>query len=179
MASGTYERRFVQIFNDTDHWFAQRAAASGSAPADLPDVTIGHDGIAFAGEMKSSSEACIYLEPEEAEALKRYARAFGMHPVAIGRFKRGSPSIKGTDRHPKAYYIWNLEDMGTSSRSDNLRGDPRADNWAARIAHPEADADGIHPEHLSGFHLRHGVKGELGKGITAPPADSAALPEGA
>jgi len=166
------ERRFVKMFSDTDHWWAQRAAASGSATdADLPDVTFAHDGLAFAGEEKTTSEPYIYLDPDEVEQLQAYAAAYGMIAVAIGRFKRTSPAIVGTDRSPRAFYVWNPNDMERTD-AGTYRGHPDDGRWAAKIAEPDGPADGILPEHLSSFHLRHGLAGELGKGITEPPKNS-------
>ena len=165
------ERTLVRMFGDTEHWWAQRAAASGSATAaDLPDVTFAHDGIAFAGEEKTTSEPYIYVDPEEFEQLEDYARAYGMEPVLIGRFKRGSDGIP-TGASSRAFYVWNPEDMERTD-AGTLRGSPTDGQWAAKIAEPDGTAEGIHPEDLTSFRLYHGMKGKLGAGITEPPASS-------
>lgn len=166
------ERRFVRMFSDTEHWWAQRAAASGSATdAELPDVTFAHAGIAFAGEEKTTAEPYIYLEEEEVEDLQAYADAYGMRAVAIGRFKRTSPAIVGTGRSPRAFYVWNPDDMERTN-AGTYRGSPGDGQWAAVIAEPAGPAEGIRPDQLTGFHLRHGLRGALGKGITEPPVNS-------
>lgn len=176
--SDAMERRFVGMFNDTDHWWAQRAAASGSGgEADLPDVTFAHDGVAFAGEEKTTAKPYVYVTPEELRDLQAYAGAYGMRAVVIGRFKRTSDAITGTDRSPRAFYIWNPNDMETTD-AGTLRGHPDDGKWAAKVKEPDGPADGILPSELSSFHLHHGLAGKLGKGITEPAANSS-LVEGA
>ena len=170
------ERTFVRMFGATEHWWAQRAAASGSATeADLPDVTFAQNGIAFAGEEKTTSEPYIYADPDEAEQLEDYARAYGMEPVLIGRFKRGSDGLP-TGISSRAFYVWNPEDMEQTD-AGTLRGSPTDGQWAAKIAEPDGTAEGIYPEDLTSFHLYHGVKGRLGAGITESAANSS-LQEG-
>lgn len=167
--TGEYERRLVQIFRETDEWIAQRAAASGSATdGELPDVTFAENSIAFAGELKTTSDAYIYIDPAEIEALRTYCYAYGMEPVAIGRFKRTSPAIVGTELSPKAYYVWRPGEMDRTD-AGTYRGDPADGNWAAKIADPDGDAEGILPEELSAFLLRHGLQSKLSSPITAPP----------
>jgi Holliday junction resolvase len=165
------ERAFVRMFKDTEHWWAQRAAASGAATeADLPDVTFAHDGIAFAGEEKTTSEPYIYVDPEEYSQLEDYAQAYGMEPVLLGRFKRGSDGLP-TGASSRAFYVWNPVDMERTD-AGTLRGSPTDGEWAAKIAEPDGTAEGILPAELTSFRLYHGVKGELGAGITEPSANS-------
>lgn len=163
MSGAENERRFVKLFNSTDTWKAQRAAASGAGgDADLPDVTFAHGGIAFAGELKTTSGPYIYIEEGEMDALRSYAAAFGMVAVGIGRFSRD-----------RSFYVWNPNDMERTD-AGSYRGDPEVQfdasedqlGWAARIADPDGTADGIYPEDLTGFHLRHAVAGKLGGGVT-------------
>lgn len=155
------ERTFVRMFNDTEHWWAQRAAASGSGgDADLPDVTFANGGIAFAAEEKTTSEPYIYVDEEELEALQAYATAYGMRSVIVGRPKG-----------ERAFYVWSPDDMERTD-AGTLRGDPDGDRWAAKIAEPDGAADGIYPSELTAFALRHALAGELGKGMTEPPANS-------
>jgi len=175
--SDTMERRFVRMFNGTQgvdggaDWWAQRAAASGSGGgADLPDFTFAEDGLAFAGEEKTTAEPYVYVTPEEHEALQAYATAYGMHAVVVGRFKKSSDGLP-TGTSSRAFYVWNPNDMETTD-AGTLRGSPTDRRWAAKIAEPDGTADGIHPEHLTSFHLHHGLAGELGGGITEPPANS-------
>jgi len=170
------ERTFVRMFGDTEHWWAQRAAASGAATdADLPDVTFAHDGVGFAGEEKTTSEPYIYLEPDEVKHLQAYAAAYGMRAVAIGRFKRGSDGLP-TGASSRAFYLWNPNDMERTD-AGTYRGSPTDGKWAAKIAEPDGTADGIYPADLSSFHLTHGLAGKLGKGIVSPPENSS-LPTG-
>lgn len=165
MAGDRNERHFVRIFNDTDHWKAQRAAASGrGTDADLPDVTFAQDGLAFAGELKSDGNRYLRIDQEKMEGLRAYAEAYGMIPVAIHR-----------PNGDRSFYVFNPDDMDRTD-SGNYRGDPQGDRWAARIAEPEGAADGIYPEDLTAFHLRHALLGELGKGITEPPAGREGTP---
>lgn len=165
------ERAFVRMFSETEHWWAQRAAASGSATdADLPDVTFAHDGLAFAAEEKTTSEPYIYVDQDEVDQLESYAAAYGMTAVVLGRFKQSSDGLP-TGASPRAFYAWHPWDMERTD-AGTYRGSPTDDRWAAKIAHPDGAADGIHPEDLAGFHLRHGLHGELGGGITDPPANS-------
>mgnify|MGYP000336127996 CR=1 FL=1 len=164
MSSGDYERTFVRIFAQTDHWWAQRAAASGSATeADLPDATLAHDGLAFATEMKTSGSAYIYLDEAEVQALQRYAAAYGMISLVVGRFKG-----------ERAFYVWNPADMDRTD-SGKYRGMADDGNWSVKIAHPEGSADGVEPGDLSSIALRHAVAGQLAMGMTeAPPNDEVA-----
>jgi Holliday junction resolvase len=156
--TGEYERRLVQIFRETDEWVAQRAAASGSATTgELPDVTFAENSIAFAGELKTTSKNHVYLEPEEIEALRTYCYAYGMEPVAIGRFKGET-----------AYYVWSPGEMDRTD-SGNYSGGPDDGNWGAKIADPDGAADGILPGELSAFYLRHGLLSQVQSPITAPP----------
>jgi len=148
------------MFGETDRWMAQRAAASGAATdAELPDVTFAHDGIAFAGELKTTSEPHIYIGKAEIEKLQAYAATYGMRAVALGRFKG-----------ERAFYIWAPEDMDRTD-AGTYRGGPDDGQWAAKIAEPDGSADGIGPSELTSFHLTHGLEGQLGKGITEPPAN--------
>lgn len=161
--TGRYERHFVRMLNDTDHWWAQRAAASGSGTdADLPDVTFAHAGQAFAGELKADAEPYLYVDAEKMAALEAYASAYGMAPVAIHR-----PDGE------RAYYVFNPEHMDRTD-AGTYRGD-RDGRWAAKIAHPDGAADGIHPADLIGFQLYHGLQGELCGQVTEaskdPPPD--------
>lgn len=152
------ERTFVAMFNDTEYWWAQRAAASGSGgDADLPDVTFARDGIAFAGEEKTTSEPYVYVEEDELEALQAYAAAYGMRAVVIGRFKG-----------ERAFYVWNPNKMETTD-ADTLRGYPDDGRWAAKIAEPEGAADGIYPEELTSFALTHTLRSRISEGLTEPP----------
>lgn len=164
------ERTFVRMFGDTEHWWAQRAAASGAATdADLPDVTFAHDGTAFAGEEKATSAPYIYLDPEEIEALEAYAAAYGMTAVAIGRFKRSSDGLpKGASS--RAYYVWNPADMERTD-AGTYRGSPTDDRWAAKIAEPDGAADGIYPSDLSAFHLKHALRSRLADPVTEAPTN--------
>lgn len=155
-----HERRLVAMFNDTPHWWAQRAAASGSGgEADLPDVTFAHNGIAFAGEEKTSSEPYVYVDEAELRALRAYADAYAMRPVVLGRFKQ-----------ERAFYVWSPDDMGRTD-AGTYRGDPEGDSWAAKIAAPDGTADGVPPAELTSFALSHALAGQSAKGmIEAPPA---------
>lgn len=167
------ERQLATMFGETEHWWAQRAAASGSATdADLPDVTFAHDGIAFAAEEKTTSEGRIYVTEDEVEALHAYAKAYGMQSVIIGRFKRTSPSITGTERSPRASYLWNPRDMDVTD-SGTLAGDPDDGNWSARVAEPTSPADAIHPEDLTGFHLQHALQSSFADPVTEPAENTA------
>lgn len=163
--SSSSERRLVAIFNETDHWWAQRAAASGSGgDADLPDVTFAHDGTAFAAEEKETSEPYIYVQPDEIEALEAYAAAYGMTPCVIGRFKG-----------ERAYYVWHPEAMARTN-AGTYRGAPDYDHeaggWAVKLADPDGAADGIYPAELSAFALYHALHSQLTGGLTeAPPND--------
>ena len=170
------ERTLVRMFGDTEHWWAQRAAASGSATAaDLPDVTFAHDGVGFAGEEKTTKAPYIYLEPEEVDQLQAYAGAYGMRAVVIGRFKRGSDGLPTGDSS-RAFFVWSPADMERTD-AGTYRGSPTDRRWAAKIAEPDGTADGILPAELSGFHLQHALAGELGKGVTGPP-ENTQLPGG-
>lgn len=173
------ERQLASMFAETEHWWAQRAAASGAATdADLPDVTFAHDGVGFAAEEKTTSDGHIYVREDELEALRAYADAYGMRPVIIGRFKRSSPAIKGSSRSPRAFYLWNPTEMEVTS-SGHLTGWPGDKNWSARIAEPTSPADAIHPKDLSGFHLEHALRGELGEPVTEPPENQGLVGGGA
>lgn len=164
MSSDDYERTLTRIFAQTDHWWAQRAAASGSATdADLPDVTIAHDGLSFAGELKTSGNAYIYVGAAEVDALQRYAAAYRMRAVIIGRFKG-----------ERAFYVWNPNDMDRTE-GGKYRGMADDGNWAVKIAHPEGTAEGVKPANLSSFALRHAIAGKLGMGMTEAPANDADL----
>lgn len=158
MGSGSdFERTFVRMFNEeTPNWKAQRAAASGSATtADLPDVTFARDGHAFAGELKTTSKNIIYVDEEEVAALRRYAYAYGMTPVLLGR-------LKGE----RAYYVWNPDHMDRTD-SGRYRGDPRNPlehttdeyGWCARIAEPDSSAPGVYPHELTPVLLLEAVHG--------------------
>lgn len=154
------ERAFVAMLNDTAHWKAQRAAASGSGgDADLPDVTFAHDGIAFAAEEKTSSAPYIYVDEAEFEALQRYAAAYGMRAVILGRFKG-----------ERAYYLWNPNEMERTD-AGTLRGSPDDEQWAAKIAEPDGTAEGIDPERLTSFALTHSLLSKLTKCLTTAPGD--------
>lgn len=154
------ERRFVAIFAETDHWWAQRAAASGSATdADLPDVTFAHDGLGFAGEEKTRAEKYLYVDVEEVDQLQEYAAAYGMHACILGRFKG-----------ERAWYVWNPNDMERTD-AGTFRGSPDDGQWAAKIADPDGAAEGVYPSELSSFALKHAIAGKLGSGMTEAPYD--------
>lgn len=158
MTGSDYERRFARMFAQTDHWHAQRAAASGSATdADLPDLTFASETVVFCAELKTTSSPYIYVDEDEVEALDNYAEAYGGWSVILGRFKG-----------ERAYYAWNPADMERTD-SGAYRGVADDGNWAAKIAEPDSSADGIEPADLGPFHLRHALAGRLGKGITEPP----------
>lgn len=165
------ERTLVRMFGDTDHWWAQRAAASGSATdAELPDVTFAHDGVGFAGEEKTTKDPYVYLAEQEVAELEEYAAAYGMRPVAIGRFKRGSDGLP-TGASSRAFYLWDPADMERTN-AGTYRGSPTDGRWAAKVAEPDGTAEGIYPAELTSFHLTHALKGELGGGVTEPPPNS-------
>lgn len=160
MDGDRYERRFVKLLVATPHWWAQRAAASGSATeADLPDMTFAHDGVAFAGEMKSR-DGVAYLKPEEVDALIRYAGAYGMRPVVILR-QKGDPT----------YYVFNPNDMDHTESGNYIA---RPGTHAAEIAEPETGSEGVEPRLLSGSDLGAATAGQ----ITTPLTDPITLPEG-
>lgn len=155
------ERQFVRAFNATQErdagpsWWADRAAASGSATAaDLPDVRFAHDGLSFAAEEKTTDEPYVYVDPREIEALQDYAGAFGMHAVVIGRFKG-----------ERAWYVWNPHDMDRTV-AGTYRGGPDSD-WAAKIAHPDGQADGIEPFDLRSRDLQRALAGDIEGGVAA------------
>jgi|GEM_PF-3154230 len=164
MPGDRYERVFVRMFVQTQEtngadWWAQRAAASGSATeADLPDVTFAHDGLGFAGELKTTIQPYIYVDEDEVEALQDYADAYGMEAVVLGRFKR-----------ERAYYVWNPEDMDRTD-ARKYRGRADDDNWAMKIAEPDGAAEGILPSEVTSFHLHHSLSSELSGQVTEPPA---------
>lgn len=157
------ERAFVRAFSGDGHgWFAQRAAASGSATTnDLPDVTFAHDGIAFAGEQKTVARSAtyIYVEAAEVDALDAYATAYGMQPVVIGRWKG-----------ERAYYVWHPDAM---SRTDGgtYRGGRDDGKWAVKIADPEGAAEGVAPAELSGFALTHFLQSDIAGQRTSAPGN--------
>lgn len=142
MSGGSYERAFVRMFTDTDGWWAQRAAASGSSTdADLPDVTFAEDGLAFAGELKTRAAGKIaYLDPVEVTALQNYAAAYGMRAVLLARWKG-----------ERAYYAYNPNTVPrTDSGKYRLHPD---DSYAARIVEPDGAADGRPPGEWTGRDL--------------------------
>lgn len=153
------ERVFVGMFNDTAHWWAQRAAASGSGgEADLPDVTFAHDGVAYAGEEKTTSEPYVYVTEDELRALRDYAAAYGMRAIVIGRFKG-----------ERAFYVWNPNDMERTD-AGTYRGSPGDEKWGVKIAEPDGEAEGVYPADLTSFAMHHALAGKLGKGmVEAPP----------
>lgn len=147
MTGGDYERRFVRIMVDTKNkdgvtWWAQKAAASGSATtADLPDVTFARGGTGYAGELKTTSANHIYVDQDEVAALQRYAKAYGFAPVIIGRFK-GEP----------AFYIWSIKSMVRTDEG-KFRGSQDGDYYALRIKEPGTAADGYLPSELTWMEL--------------------------
>ncbi|GGL55053.1 hypothetical protein [Halocalculus aciditolerans] len=147
MSGSRYERGFVRMFS-TGEWWAQRAAASGSATdADLPDVTFAHDGIGFAGELKTTSRPTAYVDADEVRALQRYAAAYGMRACLLGRWKG-----------ERAYYIWNPNDV---ERTDggNYRLNPQDGTHAAIVVEPGAAFAGRRPEDWTGAMLADALAG--------------------
>jgi len=153
-----YERAFVNLFTNTDtNWHAQRAAASGSGTtANLPDITFAHDGTSFAAELKTIAQDTphLYISKDEMQALQDYAAAYGMRPVALGRWK-------GT----RAYYIWNPNEM---YRTDGgaYRGSQDDNAWAAKIRDPDGSATGVAPGELSGDRLERALWDGSGEQLT-------------
>lgn len=147
VAGDDYERTFARMLCETQDsdgvsWWAQRAAASGSATtADLPDVTFARGGTAFAGELKTTSEPHVYVREDEVAALVRFAKAYGMHPLVLGRFK-GEP----------AYYVWSIKAMMRTDEG-HFRGSQGGDACALRIKEPETAAEGVLPGELTWMQL--------------------------
>lgn len=87
MTGGDYERELCRWFR-AGGWHAHRAGSSGGGTAaDLPDLSVGQAGHAFAIEAKTTSAPYIYVDADEVEALRRYATAFGMVPLIAARYK--------------------------------------------------------------------------------------------
>lgn len=155
------ERKLAALFSNNLGWEAQRAAASGSATdSNLPDVTFGHGGVGIAAEEKTTSDGVIYVRQDEIDGLKAYADAYGMTPAVIGRFKQSSPSISGTDRSPRAYYVWHPRDM-LRTDAGKYRGAPGDYAWSLRLRAPDSPANGVVPGELSGSMVRHALVSEI------------------
>lgn len=90
-----YERETVRRFRAAG-WGALRIGASGSGgDADLPDVFCGrpHPGIeqpavseSYCIELKSGKATTLYVQPDEVEALERFADNWGSTPLLGARF---------------------------------------------------------------------------------------------
>lgn len=81
-----WERKLARTLTDHD-WAVMRAGASGSATTDdRPDVLAGNGVHAWAIEAKYASERNIYVEPEEVEALVRFAERLGVQAVLLPRW---------------------------------------------------------------------------------------------
>ena len=162
--SSAHERLFVRMFNATDHWRAQRTAASGSGgDADLPDFTFASGGQGFSAEQKSTSKPHIYVEPDEVEALANYAHAYGMLPVIAGWFKG-----------ERAFYIWNPWRMDRTD-AGTYRGAKDDGNWVVKIADPDGTATGIYPTDLHPGLFQDALYDPDPPGLTAVPSASEGL----
>jgi Holliday junction resolvase len=134
------ERNIVRKFHDGG-WVAQRAAASGSATTnELPDVILGKGGIGFAAEEKTTSRDQIYVDKDKIRQLIRYSNGFGMHAVAIGRFKG-----------ERAWYFYSLEELERTSK--NYIG--RKGDEQLRVVDPDGTEEGITPEKLQAQDLKY------------------------
>jgi len=99
-----------------------RAAGSGSAPIDLPDLHVGDGGFEWAIEAKRySGDRNEYLEPEEVEALLSYSTFF----------PRVSPRVACRWDYDTEWYVADPRDLD-STDTDRVVLDPDArdeDPW--------------------------------------------------
>jgi len=143
-----YERKFVNVFDDADGWWAQRAAASGSGrDADLPDVSFARAGWAFAGEQKTTQEAPAYVTVEEVDALRRYAMAYGMVEVLILRVLQ-----------EPTFYLFAPDDVHRTPDAGSYRLEP--ENASLRIAEPETRSPGQDATKLTGEGVFRALDGD-------------------
>jgi Holliday junction resolvase len=126
------ERELVERL-EAEGYAAMRAPSSGSATTrDLPDVLAGQPAPggdrprsrALVFEEKTSSGDPIYVKKAEADALIRFAEAFGARPYIAVRWKANS--FRDTTiyvSHP--HEMWETEQFWRAKREDCV------DGWAA------------------------------------------------
>lgn len=87
MNGSKYERDFARLLDDLGY-AVMRSPASGSATErDQPDLFFGRDGTRHAVELKSTEENAAYFEPEEIDALERFAKRMDAFYLLGARFK--------------------------------------------------------------------------------------------
>jgi len=126
------ERELVGYFREGDHGTAIRIPASGSATdMDLPDVLVGFRITAvedlWAAELKTGNpDSNIYLQEDEADALARFASAFGAKPLVGVRWDHDT--------------TWYLEDVYALPTTDggSVRLDPdKRDSFSRTVERPD------------------------------------------
>lgn len=104
----TAERDLVHRFWAAG-WAAIRVAGSGSSRYASPDVMAGNATRRVAIECKITKDGVKYFPKEDIEALKMFARVFGMESWVAVRFK-GSP-----------WAFFTLEDLTETEKAFKVR----------------------------------------------------------
>lgn len=92
---GDREERHLVNYLDKHGWAVLRAPASGSATErELPDVLAGNGDNFYAMEAKASSDDRFYIDKDEVEALRFFARSFGADAKLAVKFnvEHGDPA---------------------------------------------------------------------------------------
>jgi len=67
-------------------WGGLRCAGSGSARHPVPDILVGNGERVIAFEVKITKDSKKYFPNEEIDDLRRFAGAFGAHPMVAVKF---------------------------------------------------------------------------------------------
>ncbi|MFC1648064.1 Holliday junction resolvase Hjc [Nanoarchaeota archaeon] len=88
----------------SNSWGGLRCAGSGSARHPVPDILVSNGKRVLAFEVKVTKDNTKYFSLQEIEDLRRFAGAFGAHPMVAVKFKT------------KWYFI-NADDLRKTARS--------------------------------------------------------------
>ncbi len=108
------ERELLQSFWNND-WGGMRCAGSGSGRHPAPDILVGNGDRIIAFEVKVTKDEKKYFKKEEVDDLRRFAGAFGAHPMVAVQFSNNdwyffSPADM---RETEKSYVASV-DLGTS-----------------------------------------------------------------
>ncbi len=86
-------------------WGGIRCAGSGSARNPTPDILVGNGDRVLAMEVKITKDDKKYFKNEEIEALRKFAGAFGAHPMVGVQFSNNN------------WYFLSLDDLRSTKKS--------------------------------------------------------------
>jgi Holliday junction resolvase len=98
------ERELLRSFWDNG-WGGLRCAGSGSGRHPAPDILVGNAARTIAFEVKVTKDEKKYFSKDEVDALRKFAGAFGAHPMVAVQFNNND------------WFFFNADDMRETKKS--------------------------------------------------------------